>query len=65
MAMALKRRQVSELEEAIALFERYVPFKPGPPPYSDTGLIIVHDSEGTKYVKKSGDGRYDFCQDVG
>jgi len=60
MAAALKRRQVYELEETIALLERYVPFEPGCP--SDTGRIIVHDSEGMKYVKKSDAGGYDFSR---
>ncbi len=42
LAGAVKRRAVRELEEAIALRDRFEPADPGP------GGVVVHDSEGAK-----------------
>ena len=42
LARALKTRAIRELEEAIAVVERYEPASPGP------GEVVVHDSEGAK-----------------
>jgi len=42
MARALKERAVRDLEEAIALRERYEPADPDP------GEVVVHDAEGQK-----------------
>jgi hypothetical protein len=42
LAAALKRRAVRELEEAVAVGERYEPADPAP------GEVVVHDSEGAK-----------------
>jgi hypothetical protein len=43
LAKTLIARQITELEEAIALLERYRDFPRGPPGKEG---IIVHDSEG-------------------
>lgn len=43
LAVTLKRRAVREIEETIAVSERYEPADP------DRGEIVVHDSEGTKH----------------
>jgi Fe-S-cluster containining protein len=59
LASALVARRVRELEEAIELLQRFEPFEPGRP--GDGGLILVHDSEGTKHVRRSPDGQYHFC----
>ena len=42
LAAALKERAIRELEEAIAVSERYEPVE------TDPGEIVVHDSEGAK-----------------
>ncbi len=42
LAAALKERAIRELEEAIAVADRYEPAAPGP------GEVVVHDSEGPK-----------------
>jgi len=42
LARALKERAVRELEEAIAVRDRYRPADPGP------GEVVIHDSEGAK-----------------
>ncbi|MFB6303398.1 MAG: YkgJ family cysteine cluster protein [Haloferacaceae archaeon] len=42
LARALKERAIRELEEAIAVRDRYEPAAPGP------GETVVHDSEGAK-----------------
>ncbi|WP_435076909.1 YkgJ family cysteine cluster protein [Halococcus sp. AFM35] len=42
LAGALKERAIRELEEAIAVSERYEPTNP------DIGEVVVHDSEGAK-----------------
>ena len=42
LAAALKERAVRELEEAIAVRDRYEPADPDP------GAVVVHDSEGAK-----------------
>ena len=42
LAVTLKRRAVRELEEAIAVRDRYESTSPGP------GEVVVHDSEGPK-----------------
>ena len=42
LADALKERAIRELEEAIAVGERYEPANP------DVGEVVVHDSEGAK-----------------
>jgi len=42
LAAALKERAITELEEAIAVRDRYEPADPGP------GEVVVHDSEGAK-----------------
>jgi len=42
LAAALRERAVRELEEAIAVRDRYEPADPGP------GEVVVHDSEGAK-----------------
>jgi len=42
LAAALKQRAVREMEEAIAVRDRYEPADPDP------GEVVVHDSEGAK-----------------
>lgn len=44
LAATLKKRAVRELEEAIAVSEQYTPAE------DDDGRVIVHDSEGEKYL---------------
>lgn len=63
LAEALISRRICELEEAIALLERFEPFEPGEP--GDSQYTIVHDSEGEKYVLRSADGRYVFSRGAG
>jgi uncharacterized protein len=60
LAGALVTRRIDELREAIELLKRYDPFEPGE--YSARGVIVVHDSEGTKYILRSIDGQYSFDQ---
>jgi hypothetical protein len=50
LAEQLIARQVIEIEEAIALLERYRDFPRGPP--GERG-IIVHDSEGEHRIGQS------------
>ncbi|WP_424357900.1 YkgJ family cysteine cluster protein [Methanocella sp. MCL-LM] len=63
LAEALIARRIGELEESIALLERFEPFGQGE--RSDSQYIVVHDSEGTKYVRRSADGHYSFCPGPG
>jgi uncharacterized protein len=48
LAMQLVERTVKEIEEAIALIEKFVDFERGPP--SSKGICIVHDSRGENKI---------------
>ncbi|CAJ35842.1 YkgJ family cysteine cluster protein [Methanocella arvoryzae] len=63
LAEALKARLIRELEESIALLEQFEPFEQGM--RSGGQYIVVHDSEGSKYVRRSADGSYSFCRHPG
>lgn len=63
VAEALITRRIRELEESIALLERFEPFGQGE--RSDGQYLVVHDSEGPKYVRRSADGCYSFCPGPG
>lgn len=60
IAEALVSRQICELEETILLLQRFEPFEQGEP--GDGCCVIVHDSEGSKPVRKSGDHQYAFLR---
>lgn len=63
LAEALIARRIKELDESIALLKRFEPFEQGM--QSGGQYIVVHDSEGPKYVRRSADGSYSFCRRPG
>jgi hypothetical protein len=48
IASLVKKRSITEIQEAIALIERYRDFERGSPLKS--GACIVHDSEGEHFI---------------
>lgn len=50
LASSLKERYVREIQESLQLFEKYEPFEPGTA--SDSDIVILHDSEGTKQLRE-------------